>query len=489
MLLNISKFFLYTAVFAVLVVMTSTFFPFIGGKDYFFRFSVELALIFFVLWWAFEAKSGEVLVLIKRNYSRPIFAAVSIYVVVFLLATLFAYDPLAAFWSNYERGEGGFQIIHYYLFFVLLALLFEKEEDWRRLFKTSLLAASLMILYGVFANLGWADNFIGPWQGSSVPEGWWNKLVGNRFQGSLGNPAYVAPYLLFSLFYLAYLWAGNRSKNRLLAHIGCGFLAAAFLFFFILSQTRGALLGLGAAIFVFLLYLLWAMPRLRVWLGLSLAAFLILGGSLFYYKNSDFVKNLPGGRIFDISFSADSANTRFWTWGSAWRGFKDRPLLGWGAENFSAVFDKHFDPRHFIPGKNTETWFDRAHSLYFDALAETGILGFLSYFGIFAAIFWQFFKKRGAGHHSAGGAPVSREEPNRGMRMRGEDGRRGAGEGTFGITAQRSLILSLAFGYLVQGVAIFDVLPMFINVFIFFAFCHYYFAPVAPGKSNWVWRS
>jgi len=470
MLLKASKFFLYASVFAVLVVMTSTFFPFIGGKDYFFRFSVELALIFFVLWWAFEAREGEARALFARVFASPIFVAVSLFVLIFLLATVFAHDPRSAFWSNYERGEGGFQMIHYYLFFALLALLFRKEEDWRWLFRASVVAAVLMILYGVFANLGWADNFISPYQGGGAPDGLWRRLTEARFQGSLGNPAYTAPYLLFSLFYLAYLWAGSRIKNKLLVHVGYGFLAVAFLFFFMLSQTRGALLGLGAAIFVFLLYLAFrAAPRLKTWLVLLLVVFSILGGALVYYRNSSFVKGLPGGRIFDIAFSDQTVNTRLWTWGSAWSGFKERPLLGWGAENFSAVFDKYFDTRHFVPGKNTETWFDRAHSLYFDALAETGILGFVSYFGIFAMIFWRFFKKRKV-EFNTDAAPSANK-----LGARGE---------TFGAVAQMALILALALGYLVQGLAIFDVLPMYINIFLFFAFCNYYFVPSLPAVTG-----
>ncbi len=468
MLLKTSKFFLYTSVFAVLVVMTSTFFPFIGGKDYFFRLSVELALVCFLLWWAFEAREGEAAVLVRKAYGKPIFVAVSVFVFVFLLATLFAYDPRSAFWSNYERGEGGFQMIHYYLFFALLALLFNKEEDWRRLFKTSLIAASLMILYGIFANLGWADNFISPYQGGTPPQGLWRRLTEARFQGSLGNPAYVAPYLLFSLFYLVYLWVGDRSKNKSLSHLGYGILGAVFLFFFVLSQTRGALLGLGAAILAFLLYFVWTgiIPRLRSWFVLFLAAVIVLGGSLIYYRNSEFVKKLPGGRIFDISFSEQTVSTRLWTWGSAWHGFKERPLLGWGAENFSAVFDKYFDPRHFVPGKNTETWFDRAHSLYFDALAETGILGFLGYFGIFGVIFWQFIRKRSGSAESAQ-LTAGKRGGNVGAQ---------AGGASFGRAAEMALVLALPVGYLVQGLAIFDVFPVYINTFLFFAFCHYYFS-------------
>src|ERR1700685_2265588 len=56
---RIAKWYLYISVFSIVVVMNSIFFPFIGGKDFFFRFTVELALAAMVLWWAFEAKSGE----------------------------------------------------------------------------------------------------------------------------------------------------------------------------------------------------------------------------------------------------------------------------------------------------------------------------------------------------------------------------------------------------------------------------------------------
>src|SRR5437870_4462802 len=116
MLLNVSKFFLYVSVFAVLIVMTAIFFPFIGGKDYFFRIAIELSLIFFLLWWAFEAREGVVLRRLKQLVREPLFVAVTVFAAMFLLATAFAYDSHAAFWSNYERGEGGFQMLHYYGF-------------------------------------------------------------------------------------------------------------------------------------------------------------------------------------------------------------------------------------------------------------------------------------------------------------------------------------------------------------------------------------
>ena len=73
MFLRISKSFLYLSLFSVVVVLASTFFPFIGGKYYFFRVAVELALIFFFLWWAFQASEGEVEKRLKEVTSQPLF--------------------------------------------------------------------------------------------------------------------------------------------------------------------------------------------------------------------------------------------------------------------------------------------------------------------------------------------------------------------------------------------------------------------------------
>ncbi|MDO8536767.1 MAG: O-antigen ligase family protein [bacterium] len=442
MLLRVSKFLLHVSLFSVVIVLTTTFFPFIGGKDYFFRFAVELSLIFFILWWAFEAEEGESLRRLKEVFSKPLFIAVSVFVLTFFLASIFADDPRAAFWSNYERGEGGFQMLHYYAFFSLLVFLMEKKEDWRLFFKTSLIAATMMILYGIFANLGWADNFISPYQSGSIPEGLWKRLVATRFQGSLGNPAYVAPYLIFSLFYTFYLWASNRSQLKVIYGAGYGILALIFFFFLIISGTRGAFLGLSVSIFFFLIYLALSHPLWRKWFAIALAVFILGTGILWYNRQSAFVQSLPGGRIFDISLSVDSAQTRLWTWGSATKGFFERPILGWGPENFTAVFDKHFDPRHFNPGKNSETWFDRAHSMYFGYLSETGILGLASYLTIYLVFYWGFF------------------------RGKTKDSEYSAWE--------KALLFALPAGYLVQGLAIFEVLPMYINIFLFFAFSYFF---------------
>ena len=454
MFLKLSKFFLYASVLSVLVVMTTTFFPFIGGKTYFFRVTIELSLIFLVFWWAFEAPVGEAWKRCKDMFQKPLFAAVSVFGLMFMLATLFALDKHAAFWSNYERGEGGFQMLHYYALFFLLAFLFRERKEWEKLFWVSIAAAVGMILYGVGAavfvvnpSTGAPSNpfgFVGPYasSGNLAAPTFWERLFNieaNRFQGSLGNPAYVAPYLMFSLFYLLWLWFSARGKS-LLKNISYGTLGIFFIIFFLLSRTKGTFVGLAAAVFLFLLVLAFEYQKFRKWLALLIAVLTLVFVSLVYYSNSDFVKKLPASRLFELRLSEQTFQTRLWTWNSAWQGFKEKPILGWGPENFSAVFDKYFDPRHFIPGKQSETWFDYAHSVFFDYLSETGILGLLSYLAIFIVFYIELFKKF--------------KNENRGL---------------------KALLASLPFGYLVQGLALFNVFPIYISLFLFMAFACYQF--------------
>ena len=210
--------------------------------------------------------------------------------------------------------------------------------------------------------------------------------------------------------------------------------------FFFLSRTRGTFVGLAAAVFLFLVVLAFEYKKLRKWIVLAIAVLAIVLGLLVRYNDTNFVKSLPASRLFELQISDQTFQTRLWTWNSAWKGFLEKPLLGWGPENFSAAFDKYFDPRHFTPGKQSETWFDYAHSLIFDYLAETGILGFLSFAAIFVIFYIELFKKF-------------------------------AGENK----TLKALLAALPFGYLVQGLALFNVFAIYISLFFFMAFACYEF--------------
>jgi hypothetical protein len=454
---KISKFFLYASVFCVAIVSTSTLFPFIVGKYAWFRTSVDLSLIFFLFGLLGEVGSGHHWERLKKVFASPVGIAVGVFALMFLLAGAFGVSPANSFWSNFERGEGGFQILHLYLFFILLTTLFNEEKDWHKLFKCVFGAALLSIGYGLLA--GWeVNNLIGPVIGPVFG------TPNFRFQGSIGNSSYMATYLVFVLFYAAYLFFSEVKKGfkspKTLALVGLIMIFGTFLF---LAATRGAFVGLVASTLVFLGYVAFTSQRYRRWvLGLGLVLVLFVG-TMIALKNNPEVQKLPFARVFDISINAQTFSDRTEIWKMAWDGFKERPLLGVGPENFLYVFDHNFNPAYFKPPAAFGAWFDRAHNIVLDYLAEIGLLGTLAYLSIFGIFYVEFFRK-------------ARRKEERGTSSRL----------ALMPTATRALIFALPVAYLVQGMVLFDILPTYLNVFLLFAFAAYLFSPSQPHFSGGV---
>lgn len=439
---KITKFLLVLPVLGIFIVSTSTLFPFIVGKYVWFRSTVDFALVAFLLGLLFNDDLGHMWGRVKSVFTQPLVIAVSLFVAVFLLAGFFGVDPMMSFWSNFERGEGGLQLLHFWIWFTLLVTLFREEKDWQNLFGFALAGGVLMAAYGLLAGIG-ASGFIGP------------KLGVDRISGSIGNPAYTAAYSIFLLFYIAYLLV-SKYRTRLLsagAYVLYG-LAALFFTSFLLAATRGAFMGLVASAVAFLGFFVYTHKEWRKWLITAILALLLVVGLGIKYQDSAFVKAIPGSRIFDISVTAETFSDRTIMWRIALNGAMERPILGWGPENYLHIFDQKFETSYFKPVAGFGAWFDRAHSIYFDYLAETGVLGLASFLGMFVVFYIQFFKKR-------------KEDSVLSTKS----------------TLEQALLFSIFFAYLVQGIVLFDVSPIYINTFLILAFGAYHFQSKSAIKT------
>ncbi len=476
MFFKLSKFFLHAAVFTVVIVSPATLFPFIVGKYTYFHLAVELALVFFLLGLMLDRDARLYWARLKQMLRNPLFWAMTAFAAMFLLACAFSVRPHFSFWSNFERGEGGWQILHLYVYALLLAALFREVRDWRKYLTFVLAAAMLVVLYGVAAGLKYIDaDWTTVMQNGTTTQqlagtgGTWfqtfKSFVGPsfadpsyRFQGTIGNPAYVAAYLLFVFFdaaVLGVLYLKKRAWRWILAVS-----AVIFLVVFYAAGTRGAFVGLVAGAVAGTLYLGFAHRAWRKKILPVLGAILLVLLLLVAFHNTSFVQRLPGSRLFNISLAealGSGANGTFSTrqimWGIAWRAWEHRPLLGYGPENFIWTFDRYFDPRYFIPAQGFGAWFDRAHSVIFDYLDETGVLGLFAYLSMFAAAAWLIFKK--SLRHLEDAPPWA------GPLVKG-------------------LLLAMPVAYLVQGLVLFDVLTIYLGLFAYFALVLFFTLPPAP---------
>lgn len=197
------------------------------------------------------------------------------------------------------------------------------------------------------------------------------------------------------IFILAWLILGSRNFFSKIAY---SVLIFANIFVMAITLTRGALVGFGAALGVVaviasVVYVSKKVKKQQVPKFLFLAplalGLCIVGTTTFVLnRDSAFVQNYrPLERLATISLEDTSVRARFVNWSMSWEGFKERPLLGWGQENFLYVFSKHFDPRMGL----YEAWYDRSHNIFFDWLIAAGVFGLVGYLGLYIVSLWMLW--------------------------------------------------------------------------------------------------
>ena len=158
------------------------------------------------------------------------------------------------------------------------------------------------------------------------------------------------------------------------------------------TGTRSAMFGLIGGLLISSLSIAW-LERNRIWvrrLAIGLVAALVLSvGTVAALRDMPSVKeNGVLNRFASVSFSDSTVFARVTIWTMALEGFKEHPVLGWGFENFSYVFNKYYTPSMYAQ----EQWFDRAHNAYVDWLVAAGILGFLGFISLFCIAALAFLR-------------------------------------------------------------------------------------------------
>ena len=441
LLLKVSRLFLFLSIFSVVL-------GYPEREAVSFRVTTEFSLIALLIHWAWRDQESSLDVRVAKLVRHPLFLTATAFVFFFVLSSFFAYDTHVSFWSGYMRNEGAFQMLHYYLFFVLCSLLLATENDWKWMLRASLGAAVLVVLYGVAAAVP-VPGFL--WiEGIPAEFGFWKRLVtsGYRFQGSLGNASPAGSYLMFSILYALYLWVRVPRPTAWRTILGYSTVVLFLLAFLFLTGTRAGLFGLLAALAGLALFVILRSGRARRSVVAVLCAVAVVAFVVLWIRIR--ATGVSGSRILSFSLGESEVRVRLWAWKAAWKGFLERPLLGWGPDNFAAVIDKYADARLFTSGTNLQNqWWDRAHSVLFDYLAENGIITFLAYCSIPITFYATLWRKARSGARTSGRTT------------------------SLNVALRQGLLFATPIGYLTQGLVTFDVSPIYICYFTFVAFALY----------------
>jgi len=358
-------------------------YPTLIAKTAFFEATLKIIVF---LWLGLVVQSSR----FWPRFTSPLAIGLLSFLGILTLTGIFGFDPARSFWSTEDRALGIFFWYHIGALVFLLSSL-NKEINWRLLWLWSLGTASVVAL------LGFLQLFI--------PNLLLNETIGGRPGSTFGNPTFLAGYLSLHLFIALFLLLSTREgKNQSLSQGEKIFISISSLICFLglwQTQTRGDILGalIGLVIFSVLFFIF--LPEKagqvvsrKVFFGGVIA--LVILGSVFWVTRANPVwNNLPAVERFrSISLEGQEFQPRLIALRAAWEGIKERPLLGWGWDNFNIVFNKNYDPKALESGY-TETRFDKPHNVFFEYLISGGVFLLLAYLALFGLALFESWKLGG----------------------------------------------------------------------------------------------
>lgn len=363
-----------------ILIIPPYFFPPDWGKTIVFR-SI-MAILLFLFAYQFLFRKNEILLPnFRKNKSIWVLSALFI---VFLLATIFSVDPYFSFWGSPWRG-GGFVTFAFYFVFAILTFILFKKEDWKKAWDFSIIIGILVSLVAIIQYHGLFNRIF-----LSVPD---------RPPSTMGNPILLAIYLLL-LFFLTFSFAIRQSSGRAqdkIRKIFYFFSLALFLYTILITGSRATYLG----ILIGGIYFLLAYPKKLKIIKIAAISLTILAVGVVVYANAinQYPKFLQQNKLFNSIISRLLMrpllnDSRFYAWaGIDYKILIEKPLLGYGPENFAVGFDKYYDP--LVPNiKREGTWWDRAHNILLDIGAQAGIPAIIIYLLLFIVLFWQLHRNR-----------------------------------------------------------------------------------------------
>jgi putative inorganic carbon (HCO3(-)) transporter len=201
----------------------------------------------------------------------------------------------------------------------------------------------------------------------------------DRAQGPVNEPNRFAQILIVLVPMAAYLYRTTNRPGRRRFILACG---ALILIGIALTLSRGAIVAL-ALMAAAMTRLRWVRPS-RVGtcvIALLLALPLITPFYLDRVASLINVTRFMGGDQSDYREADGAMRGRVTEMLAAWRVFVDHPLLGVGPGQFAPYYVERYsrDPeikfRQIVGAR-------RAHTLYFEVAAETGLLGLVLFMGI-----------------------------------------------------------------------------------------------------------
>lgn len=376
---------LFVLAFTPLIVFKNLLFPFVFSKALFIRGASVIIVLIVFLYVISSIRRGGAQPLALERLRSPLMGAVLLFVGLNLVSTIVGISPYRSFFGDIERGEG-FITLACVLLIVLVCVLFWEQTDWHRFFKLSSLIGIIIAIDALLQFLRGLDD---------------------RPDGSfIGNPSFVALYLLFTIATLIMI-LGKEKRSKVWTFISpIGIAISSWAIF--ATKTRGALLGMVVGLICALLWIGFKKDALtfswkEIRINFKYTARILLAIITIFFivftltRLNPIWQNVPGlDRLAQISLSDQTTQTRLINTATGLKSVNPaevgivRFLLGWGPEHFNVPYELFYDP---TIQQYEMSWFDRAHNRFIDVLVMNGVMGLLSYLYLWFVVFRSIIKK------------------------------------------------------------------------------------------------
>ena len=362
-----------------LVETSFLYYSYTTGRVIYFRSIVALAF-------------GLYLILVLRDRSflpgrSHILSALAVFVVVLAIANLSGVHPYRSFWGYLERMDGYANTLHLVAFMLMASSMLKTQRCWSLFWHSSLVVS---VVVGYYA-IAYQSRDLLSW--SALTNGLTH--TDSRIAGSLGHPIFLGVYALFHIFIAGMLLVQALKKNKYkppwVLYFTYLFAAAWNALVLIKTGSRGPAVGLLAGALVFALVITLSSPhRIRI-LKYVAAVFVSVAIAIVWLGVSDNHGRVMARYAALIALPtelSEQISDRVLIWNTVLKGASERPLFGWGQENFNYVYNKFQAPQ----GDKYIVFHDRAHNVILEWLIAGGVFGLLSYLALFLALIWHLWK-------------------------------------------------------------------------------------------------
>ncbi len=338
---------------------------------------VGISLILFL--WLVKAVLEEKIL----GYHRALLIFLGLILLIYVAnGVIFSIKPQLSLWGNYERQQGVYSLIYYWLFFVLLI---SWLKNWRQV-KSLLIATVSSSLLVCFYGLVQAFNF--------DPLVWVKKE--GRIFSSFGQPNFLGHYLamVIPLTIYSFLFVAKKYWLKFLV----GLILIMQLVCLVYSGSRSAWLGLGASLVIGVGLWAWFKNKKSLFFGF-LASMIILVVGLNVVTHYNFFNARSNysltrfSSIFSLNNEANKTRLFYWRAGyDIWRQASPvRKIIGFGKDTQSSNYLSRYRTE-WGKYEMINSFPDRAHNSLIDTILEFGLTGLLVFIFFGAYLVWQALK-------------------------------------------------------------------------------------------------